>query len=150
MIKRLSPNFTFSELLTSRLAASYKINLRRDLTPVISANLLFLGRHILQPLRDRLGAPIVVTSGFRNFRLNSLVNGSPNSYHLKGAAADVHCHDMQHLFELVHQADLPIDECIFNPRKGYLHLAHNPSKRWPQICDEYKTYLLETNRLFEK
>lgn len=44
----------------------------------------------LQKLRDQLGVPFHVSSGYRCYEYNqSLINSSPNSQHLKGRAADI-------------------------------------------------------------
>ena len=43
----------------------------------------------LQHLRDKTRVPIYVTSGFRCQRHNKEVNGSLESYHTKGMAADI-------------------------------------------------------------
>lgn len=43
----------------------------------------------LQKLRDKLGKPVVITSGYRTPEHNTKVGGSPNSQHLEGNAADI-------------------------------------------------------------
>ena len=43
----------------------------------------------LQDLRSSLGRPVYITSGYRNREHNARVGGSPNSYHLRGMAADI-------------------------------------------------------------
>lgn len=43
----------------------------------------------LQGLRNTLGRPIIINSGYRNPAHNAAVGGSPNSYHLQGMAADI-------------------------------------------------------------
>lgn len=52
-------------------------------------NLKLLCEKILQPLRERWDAPIIVGSGFRCARLNARVGGVRNSDHLYGCAADI-------------------------------------------------------------
>jgi len=44
----------------------------------------------LDELRDWLGEPLHITSGFRCRKHNKEVNGSGNSAHLKGLAADIY------------------------------------------------------------
>ena len=50
--------------------------------------LLALVEKVLDPLREALGEPIRITSGYRSPELNRLVGGVPTSQHLKGEAAD--------------------------------------------------------------
>jgi|ADGO01.1.fsa_nt_gi Uncharacterized protein conserved in bacteria len=45
----------------------------------------------LQVLRDHIGEPIHVNSGYRSPDYNKKVGGKKNSYHLKGMAADITC-----------------------------------------------------------
>lgn len=44
----------------------------------------------LDPVREKLAQPVIVTSGFRPKRLNDAVKGAKNSNHLYGYAADCH------------------------------------------------------------
>ena len=50
----------------------------------IERNLTILIEHCLDPIREKFGKPITVTSGYRCEKLNKLVGGKPNSQHLKG------------------------------------------------------------------
>lgn len=43
----------------------------------------------LDDVRLKFKAPIKINSGYRNTIVNTAVGGSPNSYHLKGLAADI-------------------------------------------------------------
>ncbi|WP_200974439.1 D-Ala-D-Ala carboxypeptidase family metallohydrolase [Echinicola sp. 20G] len=43
----------------------------------------------LQVLRDELGKPIYINSGYRSPDHNKAIGGAKNSYHLKGMAADI-------------------------------------------------------------
>ena len=58
---------------------------------------------ILDNIREELGKPIVVTSGFRTPAHNEKVGGKPNSSHLKGLAVDIACEDSRYRFELVRE-----------------------------------------------
>ena len=59
-------------------------------------NLQHLCIHVLQPLRDAIGRPVYITSGYRSAKLNARVGGVPNSYHLRGLAADIHVDNEEH------------------------------------------------------
>lgn len=84
---KLSPNFELSELLHSQEAIRRGID--NTPTSTIVAELQRLAQLILQPLRDHLGRPIVISSGYRSPALNRAVGGSPNSHHMQGRAADI-------------------------------------------------------------
>ena len=56
---------------------------------------------ILDPVRERLGKPIVVNSGYRCPKHNKEVGGVRNSQHLRGEAADIHCEDNEKLKQLI-------------------------------------------------
>lgn len=43
----------------------------------------------LQQLRDIIGKPIIINSGFRTPEHNKRVRGAENSFHLQGKAADI-------------------------------------------------------------
>lgn len=43
----------------------------------------------LQKLRDALGKPIIINSGYRTKEHNKAIGGSPNSQHLLGRAVDI-------------------------------------------------------------
>lgn len=45
----------------------------------------------LQDLRDYLGKPVTITSGYRTESYNKQCGGADNSYHLKGQAVDIYC-----------------------------------------------------------
>lgn len=55
----------------------------------VKLNLLELAQN-LQYLRDMIGEPIYINSGYRSIKHNVDVGGEKNSYHTKGMAADIH------------------------------------------------------------
>lgn len=85
--KKLSPNFTLGELIASDTAKKKGI----DNTPTLLAmvHLEELCVNLLQPIRDAWGKPIKVTSGYRCYRLNAILGGSPTSVHPLGWAVDI-------------------------------------------------------------
>lgn len=54
----------------------------------VKANLEKLAKN-LQVLRDHLGKPIIINSGYRSASHNEKIGGASNSYHVKGMAADI-------------------------------------------------------------
>ncbi len=72
---RVAPNFLLREFACKD--GSHQVVLHREL----------LER--LQALRDMLSRPVIINSGYRNREHNQAVGGSPDSYHLRGMAADI-------------------------------------------------------------
>jgi len=88
---RLSKNFTLGEFLRSSTAERQEAVFKEQNNPPqeVIASLQYLCTKTLQPLREKLGAPMKITSGYRCKTLNDLVGSSDRSQHLKGQAADV-------------------------------------------------------------
>ena len=83
----LSPHFCLDEFTKSSTAMKHGI----DNTPPQEAvdNLRALCQGCLEPLREALGLPVVITSGYRTKALNSmLAHSSERSQHMLGQAAD--------------------------------------------------------------
>ncbi|MFM1991290.1 MAG: hypothetical protein RJA99_4247 [Pseudomonadota bacterium] len=83
----LSRNFTLDELVASQTAA--RLGLSNAPPAAVVAELRRLAQTILQPLRDRLGRPVVVSSGYRSASVNAAVGGALASAHMSGRAADI-------------------------------------------------------------
>ena len=87
------------------VATSHK-GLQDTPTLEVVQNLQRLCVLVLQPLRDTLGAPVYINSGYRSKRLNARVGGVPNSRHLLGRAADIHCDNLDYakvIFDILKQ-----------------------------------------------
>ena len=84
---RISKNFTLDEFTASATAKAKGIINAPGVDEV--CNMCALVHHILQPLRDAMGEPIKIGSGYRCTRLNQAVGGVANSQHIKGQAADL-------------------------------------------------------------
>jgi hypothetical protein len=101
-------------------------------------NLVTLVEHVLDPLRERWGAPIRVNSGYRCPALNRKVGGVPNSYHLRGMAADINARCPFHNtalyteIRIMHREGLlPLTECYMSPQGTYIHVAYDPANVKP-------------------
>lgn len=81
-------NFTLQEFTFSRVARVHGIDntlpegLQENAQRTLEA---------LQAIRDAIGRPIIITSGYRSPLLNDLVHGAPQSQHLYASAADIIC-----------------------------------------------------------
>ena len=84
---QLSPHFKLKEFTKSRTARENGI----DNTPPPEAveNLRVLCAHTLEPLREEIKLPVVITSGYRCKALNErITHHSATSQHMSGCAAD--------------------------------------------------------------
>ena len=52
-------------------------------------NLTVLVQVVLDPLREHLGKPVRVTSGYRSAQVNTRIGGSKTSAHMTGEAVDI-------------------------------------------------------------
>jgi len=82
---RLSPHFSLEELTHSDTATRLGI----DNTPTVEVidNLTFLAKE-LEYVRDILGHPMLISSGFRSYALNDYLGSKRTSSHTKGLAVD--------------------------------------------------------------
>lgn len=88
-IQLLTPHFALHEFIRS--ATARKHGIANDPPPEAVENLKKLCHHTLEPLREALGLPVVITSGYRCKALNNIIaHHSNRSQHMKGQAADFH------------------------------------------------------------
>jgi hypothetical protein len=83
----LGQHFTLSEFTKSVTAKRLGIDNVPSSEDIV--NLLYLTQHVLDPIRTNLSEPIIITSGFRNDKLNTAIGGSLISQHRLGQAADI-------------------------------------------------------------
>jgi len=93
MDKQLTANFRYSEFWCNGIEPPTGYYL----------NILALAKE-LQKVRDAVGSPITITSGWRSKEHNTSVGGATNSQHLTGKAADIKCYKMPANFLLVYLA----------------------------------------------
>ena len=109
----LTKNFSLEEMLRSDTAKRCGITNKpkaEEETEVVE-NLKALCVEVLQPLRDFLGKPVVISSGYRCRELNEKVGGVSNSQHLTGEAADIRVKDRHELIEIMR---FIMDETVFD------------------------------------
>lgn len=124
--------FTFDELTYSRTAVENGLLNRPGATE--RDNLAQLVERLLDPLRERLGEPIAILSGYRSPEVNTLVGGVPDSQHTLGEAADCYClAGPERLLAVLQASGLPFDQAIVYRRRNFLHLSHRAGRCRGQI-----------------
>ena len=117
-------NFSISELIKSDKAKQKGIKN----TPSISQvdNMLNLIFYCLQPIRDILQKPMIISSGYRCPELNKLVGGVSNSQHLEGKAVDftVPGESVQGIIFKIQTSNIEYDQLIYEYGK-WVHISFN-------------------------
>lgn len=96
-------------------------------------NLNWLCSKILDPLTNKIGHHLTITSGFRCKALNDAIKGASNSQHISGEACDIVCPGMTVdvlMNYIVNGTGLPFDQLIleFFDRKtgsGWVHISYD-------------------------
>lgn len=139
----LSEHFSLEEFLTSQTAA--RMGRLIVAPPQIIDNLRRLCVTLLEPIRVKLGRPLVISSGYRPEWLNSAIGGSKTSAHVHGYAADIEvvgmspptfCRWVRMHAEL---EGWPVDQCILEfPPNGWTHLgiAEKPRQQYLTAVSE--------------
>lgn len=80
---KISKHFTMAEFERTSTALPNNVGVREAI------NIAYGVHTILEPLRQAIGIPITITSGYRSKAVNDKVGGVKNSQHLTGNAADI-------------------------------------------------------------
>lgn len=125
-------NFKISELIYSKKAIEHNINNMPDINSL--DNMLDLICYCLQPIRDKIKKPMIITSGFRNAEVNKLVNGATNSQHTKGQAADFVIQGMavEQIINFIKNSGIEYDQLI-NEYNQWVHISYNKGKNRKQV-----------------
>lgn len=125
-------NFKLSELIHSQKAIEKNINNMPDINSL--DNLLDLIVYCLQPIRNYIKKPMIITSGFRNKEVNKLVGGKNNSQHLKGQAVDFHVNGLsvKNTIELIKKSEIEFDQLI-NEYDKWVHVSFVKGKNRKEI-----------------
>ena len=132
---KLSKNFTYEELCHSGVAERKGLRNRpktKEEERVVIENLRALCIEVLQPLRDYLGKPVVISSGYRSEEVNRAVGGVRGSQHLKGEAADIHVENTEHLLKIMHfiMEETDFDQLIWEKNKAGTQWVHVSFRRY--------------------
>ncbi len=147
---KLSKNFALREFTESNTAIRRGID--NNPTAEHIHNLAELVENILQPLRDKIGQSIRVTSGYRCAELNSAIggasrNGKPTSDHCYGRAADIKLvvdgvNKSELLYHTIKNMGVPFKQTIWefgdDDTPQWVHIAFDKDNNKGQCLQAYK------------
>lgn len=87
--EKVTPSFWLSEFLESDAATRMRLDNSPDVESLRNLRLLTIPG--MQSVRDCLGQPVFISSGYRSPAVNKAVGGAPSSQHTIGQAADFKC-----------------------------------------------------------
>ena len=110
--------FTIEELIYSENALK-KYDIRNKTT------------HLLDPIREKWGKPIQITSGYRCKELNDKIGGSATSQHVFGLAADLDAGSPsknRELAKLIVSMGISFDQLIDEKNYAWVHIGLSTTK----------------------
>ena len=84
----MSKYFEYEEFVISQMAVRYGLN---NLPPDSMVGNIARLMVSMDMIRENVGKPIIITSGYRSAQVNKIIGGSRNSAHMDGRAADFIC-----------------------------------------------------------
>jgi hypothetical protein len=138
----ITKNLTLQELIHSNTAKAKGID--NSPTNEHLRNLIEIANNIFQPLRDGIGKPIRISSGYRSEKLNKAVGGSKTSQHNKGQALDLVAttgFTNKDIFDYI-KKNLEFDQLIFefgtDKNPDWVHVSYNKGKNRNQVLKAIK------------
>ena len=137
----LSKNFQLNEFTKSVSAIRSGIDNSPNSEHI--RNIQLLVKYVLQPLREALGSPIRITSGYRSENLNKLIKGSKKSQHMRGQASDIQFKvngvmDNKIIWDKVIELELPFDQMINEFEYSWIHISYNHEHNRKSLLEAYK------------
>jgi hypothetical protein len=131
----LSKNVTLAEFCHSNTAVAKGIdNTIKD--PVHLENAKRWAENVFQPIREHLGKPIKINSGYRSKALNKAIPGSSStSQHCFAEAGDLNLHDRD-LFEWIID-NVTFDQMIFEggteDKANWFHISYREGRNRKEV-----------------
>ena len=125
---RLSDHFSLEELTHSDTALRLKLS---NLPPTADLVRLTATAQAMEAVRDLLGKPIQVSSGYRGAALNKAVGGAKSSAHCFGYAVDFRCDAFGSPYEVckaIASSAIVFDQLIHEYGR-WTHISFDPRRR---------------------
>lgn len=136
---QLSEHFHLSEFVRSQTADAMGIN--NVPPPEAIRRLHMLCLRILEPIRQRIGSPLIISSGYRCLRVNQAIGGSPTSQHIKGEAADIYtgAMDAADLHSLIIATVPEFDQLYLHRKNNFVHVSYRVGFNRNQVLPDKNT-----------
>lgn len=133
---KLTEHFTLDEMTQSQEALRKGL----DNTPsqAVIENLKMTAYH-MEKVRELLGKPIFISSGYRSPAVNVAVGGSLKSHHCQGYAVDFKCNSFGTPLDICRKimaSDLKYDQLIYEGT--WVHISFAPSMRRENLHAHFK------------
>lgn len=129
----LSKHVTRSEFERSETAINRGIDNSMNEWEIERAKLVC--ENCFEPIREHLGQPIKINSGFRSGALNRAIGGATTSQHSLGEAIDLDLHDRD-LFEWIID-NVEFDQLIFEggttDKADWFHISYRKGRNRKQV-----------------
>ena len=140
---QLTPHFALEELAGTSVAKYKKQNLDKAQDQI---GKMYMLAGFAERVREIVGYPLIITSGFRCKALNTYLGGALVSQHLLCEAIDIVCNKMtvKGMYNKIKASDLKYDQMIIETNKSgseWLHISIGSRKQRLQYKDGHYTYL---------
>lgn len=140
---QLTPHFTLEELAGTSIEKYQKKNLEAAKQQM---GKMYMLAGFAERIREIIGHPLIISSGYRCISLNNYLGGALVSQHLLGEALDIVCKNMttKGMFDKILKSDLKYDQMILETNKAgttWLHISIGSRKQRLEFKDGHYTYL---------
>lgn len=143
---RLTENFTTQEVTRSDTAQ--RLGIDNSLSIEMLDNAYCFAKAVLQPLREHIGRPFIISSWYRSKALNEAVGGTHNSAHLKAQAVDFVIGGLsaRQTYEIVLETlktlHIPFDQLIFESFTKDGHTTEWVHLSWEREGNRFENFEL--------
>lgn len=153
---QLTEHFNLEELTYSSTAKQK--GLKNEPNESQIENLKLLCEYILEPIREKIGCPLVISSGYRSEKVNALVGGSKTSQHCFDDQTEILTENGWRNIDTISVNDKvytynidteiietkPINELIIRPYKGQMHQIQ--TQKIDVVCTDEHNLLVKYPR----
>ena len=136
----LSLYFTLDEMTTSQTAT--RANIDNIPTGSELESLKFTAQQ-MDKVRQHLGKPVFISSGYRSPKVNKLVGGVPSSQHTKGEAVDFTCPNFgtpREIVKSLKSSGIDFDQLILEfDRWVHISFTRNSNRKQVLVIDHNGT-----------